>query len=140
VIRFLVSLAAFALALPALAQETSTRVPLDHETVIDGVAVACTGIGQEKRDPRWLAYPVQVEFARADGAYLADETLRVIDAQGSVLASVDCEGPWILLRPSAPGEYHLEGWAPGAAGWTKGGAVRVPATGRTRLVLRFPAG
>jgi hypothetical protein len=108
--------------------------------MLGGVAIACTGIGQEKHDPRWQAYPVQVEFARADGAYLADETLRVIDAHGSVLASVDCEGPWILLRPSAPGEYRVEGWVPGAAGWIKGGAFRIPAKARAHLVLRFPVG
>ena len=133
-------LAILALALPAVAQESPTRVPLDTETVIGGVAVACTGIGQEKHDPRWLAYPIQVEFARADGAYLADETLSVSDRHGAVLATVACEGPWILLRPSAPGDYSIAGWAPGATGSTTGGTFRIPARGRQRLVLRFPVG
>ena len=131
---------ACALALPVMAQEAPTRVPLDTETVIGGIAIACTGIGQEKHDPRWLAYPIQVEFARADGAYLADETLSVSGGRGAPLASIDCEGPWILLRPSAPGDYSIAGWAPGATGATKGGSFHIPAKGRQRLVLRFPAG
>lgn len=132
--------AILALAVPALAQSAPTPIPLDTEQVIGGVAIACTGIGQEKHDPRWLAYPVQVEFARPGGAYLADEALSVADHAGRTLASVGCEGPWILLRPQAPGSYTFKGWVPGAAFGPRSGAFHIPAKGRARMVLQFPNG
>ena len=127
-----------ALAAPALAQPAPARVKLDTEQVIGRVAFACTGVGQEKADPRWLAYPVQVEFALPGGAYIADEALSVADHAGRTLASVSCEGPWILIRPAAPGSYTFKGWVPGAAYGPRGGAFRIPAKGRQRLVLHFP--
>src|SRR5258708_11546387 len=129
-----------ALAVPAVAQPAPTSIPLDTEQVIGGVAIACTGIGQEKHDPRWLAYPIQVEFALPGGAYLADEALSVADHAGRTLASVSCEGPWILLRPQAPGYYTFKGWVPGAAFGPRSGAFHIPAKGRSRMVLQFPSG
>jgi hypothetical protein len=123
---------------PALAQEGPTRIPLDGERTIGGVAVGCTGIGQSKSDPRWQAYPIRVEFAAPGGDYLADEALSISDHTGTILASVACEGPWILLRPAAPGEYSFKGWPSGAAAEAKGGAFRIPAKGQARLVLQFP--
>jgi hypothetical protein len=103
------------------------------------VAFACTGIGQEKADPRWQAYPIRVEFSEPGGAYLADEALSVSDHAGKVLATVACEGPWILLRPEAPGAYSFKGWVPGGAAAPRGGAFRIPAKGQARMVLQFPA-
>jgi len=132
------ALGVLALAVPALAQPAPARIALDTEQVIGGVAIACTGIGQEKRDPRWLAYPIQVEFALPGGAYLANEALSVTDHAGRTLASVMCEGPWILLRPQAPGNYIFKGWVPGAPYGPRGGAFHIPAKGRSRLVLHFP--
>jgi hypothetical protein len=104
------------------------------------VNVACTGIGQQKDDPRWRAYPIRVEFATPRGDYLSDEALSVTDHAGAVLASVACEGPWILLRPDAPGEYSFKGWVPGNPAPARGGSLRIPAKGQSRLVLQFPAG
>jgi hypothetical protein len=140
----LAALAAFtltwAIAVPALAQEGPTSIPLDSERAIGGVMIGCTGIGQQKHDARWLAYPIQVEFARPDGAYLGDEALSVMDHSGKVLASVTCEGPWILLRPDAPGEYSFKGWLPGSAAAPSGGTFHIPAKGRARMVLHFAVG
>jgi hypothetical protein len=129
-----------AVAVSAIAQEAPTSIPLDTERAIGGVMIGCTGIGQQKHDPRWLAYPIQVEFARPDGAYLGDEALSVMDHSGKVLASVTCEGPWILLRPDAPGEYSFKGWLPGSAVGPSGGSFHIPAKGRARIVLHFAAG
>ncbi|HEY2177698.1 MAG TPA: hypothetical protein VGH15_03885 [Caulobacteraceae bacterium] len=132
-------IALFALAAaPVLAQVGPVRIPLDGERTLGGVTVGCTGIGQTKKDPRWATYPIQVEFAAPGGDYLADEVLSVSDAAGKVLATVACEGPWILLRPEAPGEYRFKGWAPGAPAAAQGGTFRIPAKGRARMVLHFP--
>ncbi|HEY7852160.1 MAG TPA: hypothetical protein VIB82_04245 [Caulobacteraceae bacterium] len=137
----LAALAVFALAAaPALAQEAPTRIPLDTQRNVGGVTIACTGIGQQKNDPRWQAFPIRVEFAAPGGDYLSDEALSVMDHAGKTLASVTCEGPWILLRPDAPGAYTFKGWVPGVPAPARGGGFRIPAKGQTRLVLQFPAG
>ena len=80
------------------------RVPLDQETTIGGIGVACTGIGQTKDDPKWKAYPVLVEYAGPGGELLANVTLTVSDAKGAAMLSAWCEGPWILLKlpPARP--------------------------------------
>lgn len=137
--RTVAALAALAVALPALAQEGPVRIPLDGERTLGGVAIACTGIGQEKQDPRWQAYPVRVEFSAPGGDYLADEALSVMDRSGRTLATVACEGPWILLRPQAPGQYRFSGWVPGKPGAPRGGTFHVPLKSQIRLVLQFPA-
>lgn len=137
-IRTVATLAAL-VALPALAQEGPVRIPLDGERTLGGVAIACTGIGQAKQDPRWQAYPVRVEFSAPGGDYLADEALSVMDRSGRTLATVACEGPWILLRPQAPGEYRFSGWVPGKPGAPRGGTFHVPLKSQIRLVLQFPA-
>ena len=136
----LAAIGLFALiAAPAVAQEAPVRLPLDAQRNIGGVAIACTGIGQEKSDPRWQAYPIRVEFAAPGGDYLSDEALSVMDHAGKTLASVSCEGPWILLRPEAPGAYSFKGWVPGNPAPARGGSFRIPAKGQARLVLTFPA-
>ncbi len=62
------------------------------------------------------------------------------DHAGRTLASVGCEGPWILLRPQARGNYTFKGWVPGAAFGPRSGAFHIPAKGRSRMVLQFPSG
>ena len=126
-----------AVAGQAVAQ--AERLPLDGERAIGGMTIACTGIGQERSDPRWNAYPVRIESSDTNRAMVADEIVSVADRKGAVLATVQCEGPWILLRPSASGAYTVKGWLPGAPSASAGGGFRVPAKGQTRIELRFPA-
>jgi hypothetical protein len=123
---------------PCLGQDTPTPVGLDKEVTIGGVDIACSGIGQEKSDPRWLAYPTRVEFSNPKQEYLSDGAVTVANAKGERLASVSCEGPWILLRPTTPGSYSIEGWIPGTGTKPQHGAFHSPGAGQVRLVLRFP--
>jgi hypothetical protein len=83
-------------------------VPLDGEAQVGGIAVACTGVGQMKLDPKWRAYPLRVEFADAQSAYLANVEAAVSRADGTPIASVRCEGPWVLFKLPA-GRYHVQG-------------------------------
>ncbi|HEY5071025.1 MAG TPA: hypothetical protein VII63_03240 [Caulobacteraceae bacterium] len=129
-------------ALPSLAAvvgetDSSVVVGLDQERNIDGVGVACTGVGQTKADPHWLTYSVRLEFSNPSQEYLADEAAAVFDASGHRLAAVSCEGPWILFK-LPPGAYRALGWLPGAANRPVGANFRAPAKGQLRLVLRFP--
>jgi len=132
---FFPAFAVLALATSAVAQPV--RLPLDHEAVIGGIGVACTGIGQTKNDPKWLAYDVRVEFADASSAYLAGEDLTLSGAGGQLL-SVSCEGPWVLLKLPAGQAYQVEARVtqPGVASRTS--TVTAPSHGQARFVLTFP--
>ena len=124
-------------AMPATAQPV--RIPLDHETTIAGVGVACTGIGQTKDDPKWQAYPVRVEFAGPGGEYLANETLMLSDAKGAQILAVSCEGPWILLKLPVGKPYRIDGQVGRTAEVTVSAAVRAPSHGQATYVLNFAA-
>jgi hypothetical protein len=118
------------------AQPNAERVPLDHVVNVGGVDVGCTGIGQTKNDPRWLAFPVRVEFARANGNYLASEVLTV--SGGGAQLSVACEGPWILLKLPA-GSYQFEGQSTEADTSPVTQTVRTSGEGpQQRVIMTIP--
>jgi hypothetical protein len=132
------AIAAAAVLAPAMhAAAEPVAVPIDGEASVNGVAVGCTGVGESKLDPKWLAYPVRVEFSDASNAYLANEVLTVSSAGGGELLSVFCEGPWILLK-LAPGTYRIEGRVQGTDAKIETATVRPPSHGQMRVVLKFP--
>jgi len=140
---FLGLLAASVAVGPCLAQPmgapamAATPIPLDQERMIDGVGVACSGIGQSKADPRWLSYSVRLEFSDPARDYLADEAVAVTNAAGQRLAAVKCEGPWILIK-LPPGTYRVTGWLPGSPDKPVSAEIHAPAKGQQRFVLEFP--
>ena len=129
--------AAVALASPAVAQPAGVvNLPVDRPTTVQGVQVACTGIGQTARDnPSWLAYPVRVEFSDHLNAYLGAGQITVLSAKTPVL-SVRCDAPWILLKLPA-GAYTVEGHVPGAQAQPRSARFQPPAHGQMRVVLQF---
>jgi hypothetical protein len=136
--RFVLGVALVAASsLIAVAQPASTHIALDTETIVDGVGVGCTGIGQTKFDPRWSAYSVRIEFSDAQNAYLADEVATVWDAQGRAIASVGCEGPWILFKLPA-GAYRVEGRLTDQTAQPRTASFNAPARGQLRVILKFP--
>lgn len=94
------------------AQARNGGVPelvLDHETRINGIGMACTGVGSDSRvDPRWNDYSLKLEFAGAHGEFLGfvDVTL---NRKGHELVHVRCPGPWLLFQ-LPPGRYGLSAW------------------------------
>jgi hypothetical protein len=114
-------------------------VSLDTETVISGVGVGCTGIGGTKNDPKWLAYPVRLEFANTKREYLIGMIVTLSDAKGTPLFTVSCQGPWLPLKLPDQKSYHVEA-RPTAGGASESTAVKSPAKGQTRVVLVFPEG
>jgi hypothetical protein len=73
-------------------------LPYDTPTMVDGVEIVCTGIGQDARnDPRWNAYPLKVVLAGEGGQYLAEAQLNV-SAEGESTMDVRCGGPWVLFK------------------------------------------
>jgi hypothetical protein len=130
--------AVLALAGGAAAVAQPVRVPLDHETVIGGVPVACTGIGQTRNDPKWLAYPVRVEFADTAHGYLAGEVLDLSDAAGQPVLQVACEGPWILLKLPPGVSYKVSARVAGGHVPPQTATIKAPSQGQARFVLTFP--
>jgi hypothetical protein len=121
----------------AAAADAPTRVPLDAETTLGGIDVACTGIGQTKNDPKWLAYDVRVEFADASSAYLAGEDLSLSGAGGQLL-SVSCEGPWVLLKLPVGQPFQVEARVTQPGVQPRTTTVKAPSHGQGRFVLTFP--
>ncbi len=118
----------------AVAQPVPLR--LDHETVVNGIGVGCTGIGQTKDAPRWSAYSVKIIFADTQRALLADETL-TLSAGGAPIAAVTCEGPWILLKLPPGQTYQVEGHVPGASA-SASMKIVAPSHGQGVFALTFP--
>jgi hypothetical protein len=133
----LAAAAALAGPLAALAQVAPVAIPLNAEQTVGDVGVGCTGVGQEKDNPRWKAYPIRVEAANPNADLLANMEIILSGKGGAELARVTCAGPWIMLRPP-PGTYTLEGWLPGAGAKHQVVSVTAPASGQKIVTLIFP--
>lgn len=112
-------------------------VPLDTETTINGVQVACTGIGQTRNDPKWAAYPIRVEFSNAKNWYMTDAAVALLDAKARSVLTVRCDGPWVLLKPS-PGTYAVYAMLADSDAMPRSASFTVPKHGQKRVVLQFP--
>jgi hypothetical protein len=118
-----------------VAQDVLTLEP-DTPTDVSGVEMVCTGIDSDTRDdPRWKAYPLRLEFAAGDRAYIADEQVTITGAKGAITLAVHCEAPWVLAK-LAPGKYSVTATIP--RGVSKHAVASVPRTGQARVVLHFP--
>lgn len=118
-------------AAPAVA---AANLPLNSPTTVEGVEAVCTGIGEDaQRDARWAAYPLKIVFAGKGGQFVTDADVTV-SKDGKDLASVHCEGPWVLVKVPA-GRYRITGLLEGQNAQTNAFA---PATGQGRVILRFP--
>lgn len=132
----LLASAALALAAPAAAIAEPTNVSIDTETSINGVDLACTGIGLDSRnDPRWLAYGLRVELSNARNEYLVGGIFNVRDATGRSLLEVSCDAPWLLLRLQ-PGAYVVEARTADREA-VRSARVSPPKVGQSRIVLQF---
>ena len=139
VTRLAAALAALAIAAGALpAKADPTPVQLNGEATLGGIGVACTGIGQSKDLPKWLAYPVKLVFADPKGLLLADVIVAVADAKGAPLLEMHCAGPWVLLKLPPRTAYKVEArlTQPGPAPRTA--TIKAPTQGQATFVITFP--
>lgn len=129
-----VAVAAVAACATARADDANT-IPADKPTEVNGINIACSGVGDEAReDPRWAQYAVKIEFANRDAEYLSDIDVTLSQASGEVLVHVRCETPWLLADLPA-GKYNVAGTFNGI---TKTSKLTAPQTGQARVVIRFP--
>jgi hypothetical protein len=59
------------------------RMALDRDIVINGVQLACTGIGDTRQDPKWAAYPIRVEFSDAKNECMTDALAALVTSRRS---------------------------------------------------------
>ena len=129
------SLTVSLLATASLAGAAET-LPSDQEMTVAGVAVACTGVGDEaKEDARWPAYSTRIEFANSRAEYVTDLDISIRNAKGVTLMTVRCESPWFLAK-LAPGRYSVV--ATYAGGLTKTVRFTAGSGGQVRTIVRFP--
>ena len=115
----------------------AVALPVDAATTINGIELACTGVGQTRDEARWRAYPIRVEFSNARNEYLVGGAITLRDAAGRELLSASCDAPWILLR-LPKGAYRVEGRILGSAATGRSAPFLSPAAGQARVVLQFP--
>jgi hypothetical protein len=113
------------------------RLQQDTETTIGGIGVACTGIAQSKKDPRWPSYPLRIEFANDLREHLVGAQVRVW-AEDRQIMNVTCWGAWLLLKPPGRESYRIEATIIGESGPAQTSTLQAPASGQTRIVLEFP--
>jgi hypothetical protein len=130
-------LRAAALALSALAAVPALAQEGDPILEANGVKYACAGVGKASRgDPRWAAFRVRLEFAAANGDFLGDPAVTVIDGSGKQVFQAQCNGPWVLIELPAGG-YKVH--ATGQKGqYAKDFTISVKAGGQTKKTIRLP--
>jgi hypothetical protein len=136
-VTFLFCLAVAAvMAYSAARADDANTLPPDQPTTVNGVNVACTGIGDDANtDPRWPEYAVRIEFANANAEYLADIDITVSDASGEQILALRCDSPW-FLADLPPGKYTVSGTFKGTL--TKTAKFTAPRTGQARIIVRYP--
>jgi hypothetical protein len=114
-------------------------LPMDTPTTVGGVDAVCTGIGEQAQNPQWLAYPVRIEFSNGGAQYLSGAHVDLTSAGGRPIASVDCNGPWVLFRVQ-PGSYKVTAILMSQPGGTSSATITAPRSGQKRIVLDFKVG
>ena len=100
---FLMTATAAGFALTTTMMAEQALAVQDTPTTINGIEMVCTGVGSAKDDPRWKEYPVKIVLATTGGANLANAHISLIQ-NNKEIAGLDCDAPWILLKPPA-GNY-----------------------------------
>ncbi len=122
----------------ARAQDAPIKLRPNVETTIQGLGVACTGIGQVRDEPRWRAYPVRLEFSGSHAEYLANEIITLSGERGGGSPiKLSCGGPWLLLKLPVGQRYRAEVRLAEKDVPPKSVVVEAPRRGQARYVLDF---
>jgi len=123
---------ALAISTPALAQST----PMDRPLQMNGLETVCTGIGESKDDPRWLAYPIRIEFSNGGAQYLSGATVKVSHG-GTQVFQMDCPGAWVLVKGPA-GAYRIDATIDDSTAKPVSATFTMGSGKQKRIILRFP--
>ncbi|HEX7007129.1 MAG TPA: hypothetical protein VF274_08320 [Alphaproteobacteria bacterium] len=78
----------------------------DAEKTYGDITYVCTGIGEERDNPKWATYPAKIMLTTNTGAYVANADITIQDETGAVVLEATCNGPW-LLADLKPGRYEV---------------------------------
>jgi len=125
---------AFCTGLSALAQPVET-LPINHPIDVQGVRMACTGIGlRAEHNRRWSHFPVKLEMVNRRGNYLANENVTLFDHDAGAPIQVRCDAPWVLMQLPA-GRYEAK------VNLMNKGSEKVmfnaPRAGQSDVIVRF---
>ena len=134
---FVMTTAAVGFTLSTLMLATGALAVQDQPVTINGTELVCTGVGSAKDDPRWGAYPVKVVLATNGGANLANAHVSFAKG-GQEIAGLDCDAPWILMRPAAAGNYSATATLIGGSGMSRTVSFTAPAKGQKGVTITFP--
>ena len=123
---------AISLAGPAF----SDPMAMDSPSRFGGLEAACTGVGDAKDDPRWLAYPVRIEFSNGGAQNLSGAHV-ALSEHGRAVADFDCGGPWVVLR-GTPATYRVTATITGSTARPAHATFSLGKGPQRRVVLRFP--
>jgi hypothetical protein len=132
--RFLISTFG-ALSFTAAVTATGALAVQDTPTNINGVETVCTGVGNTKDDPRWVAYPVKIVLATTGGADLANAHV-VLAKGGRLLAETDCDAPWVLFK-APPGKYTATATLIGGSGQSHSTSFSTSGSGQKEVNILF---
>ena len=138
---FVMTTAAVGFTLSTLMLATGALAVQDQPVTINGTEVVCTGVGSAKDDPRWSAYPVKLVLATSGGANLANAHVSFAQSGqkgGQEIAGLDCDAPWILMRPAAAGSYSATATLIGGSGMSRTVSFTAPAKGQKEVTITFP--
>jgi hypothetical protein len=114
---------------------------MDTPVNVNGTEAVCTGVGEgAEQNPRWLAYPVRIDFSNKGAQFVSGAHVELSTASGHLIAAVDCGGPIVLFRLS-PGLYRVSARLlsqPG--GGMAHASFAAPSSGQKRVVLDFSLG
>ncbi len=128
----LMSAIALAAVLPAHA-ETAPAVQMQGD-----IAYVSGGVGEEEVQAiKGLIrqYPLELQFVRSDGAFLAGSQVKIVDAKGKTVLEVTTDGPYLLAK-LPPGSYKVTATDEGQAQTRN---VHVAAGGHARAVFTWRA-
>ena len=129
---------AFALAgLVSITLPASAQSGGDPILEANGIKYACAGVGKVSRnDPRWVSFPVKLEFAAANGDFLGDPAVTVTDGGGKQVFQAQCDGPWVLIElPTGSYKVHATGQK---GQYSKDFDIAVKTGAQTKKTIRLP--
>jgi len=113
-------------------------LPMDAPVKMGAVTAVCGGVGSDKDNGQWNAYPIKLEFSNAGGQFVSNEHVKLMNVTGAMLAEFDCMGPWVLLQ-LPKGTYSATVTQPDATRGPRTVKFEPPQTGQKRVGIEFPS-
>jgi hypothetical protein len=121
-----------------LGQAGAAALPMDAPVKMGAVTAVCGGVGSDKDNGQWNAYPIKLEFSNSSGQFVSGENVKVTNQTGATVAEFDCTGPWVLLQLPR-GNYGATATMAGSTNPPRSVKFSPPATGQKRVGIQFPA-